>query len=86
MYITMMNVQDPRIALTSMMYDGVFERFPRLHVGTIESMAGWVGEWLERVDYRYKYLGHTSRMKHSAAEYSRATSGSAPIRRSGCSR
>ena len=69
MYITMMNVQDPRIALTTMMYDGVFERFPRLRVGTIESMAGWVGEWLERIDYRYKYLGHTSRMKHSAAEY-----------------
>jgi predicted TIM-barrel fold metal-dependent hydrolase len=69
MYITMMNVQDPRIALTTMMYDGVFERFPRLRVGTIESMAGWVGEWLERVDYRYRYLGNTSRMKHSAAEY-----------------
>ena len=61
MYITMMNVQDPRMALTSMMYDGVFERFPRLRVGTIESMAGWVGEWLERVDYRYKYLGHHGR-------------------------
>jgi uncharacterized protein len=69
MYITMMNVQDPRIALTSMMYDGVFERFPRLRVATIEAMAGWVGEWLERIDYRYKYLAHTSRMKRPAAEY-----------------
>ncbi|HZO82489.1 MAG TPA: amidohydrolase family protein [Candidatus Binataceae bacterium] len=69
MYITMMNVQDPRMALTSMMYDGVFERFPRLKVATIESMAGWVGEWLERIDYRYKYIGYTSRMKRSASEY-----------------
>ena len=66
----MMNVQDPRIALTSMMYDGVFERFPRLRVGTIESMAGWVGEWLERVDYRYASTSATPRgWCHSAAEY-----------------
>jgi predicted TIM-barrel fold metal-dependent hydrolase len=28
-----------------------------------------VGEWLERFDYRYKYLRHTSRMKRSASEY-----------------
>ncbi len=57
------------MALTSMMYDGVFERFPRLRVATIESMAGWVGEWLERIDYRYKYIGYTSRMKRPASEY-----------------
>ena len=46
-----------------MVVDGVFERFPRLRVATIEAMAGWVGEWLERIDYRYKYMGHTSAMK-----------------------
>jgi predicted TIM-barrel fold metal-dependent hydrolase len=32
-------------------------------------MAGWVGEWLERLDYRYRYMGHTSQMKRPAAEY-----------------
>lgn len=52
-----------------MMYDGVFERFPTLRVATIEAMVGWVGEWLERVDYRYKYMGHTSKMKRPASEY-----------------
>jgi hypothetical protein len=25
-----------------------------LRVATIEAMAGWVGEWLERFEYRYK--------------------------------
>jgi predicted TIM-barrel fold metal-dependent hydrolase len=69
MYFSMNLIQDPRQALTTMLVDGVFERFPRLRVATIEAMAGWVGEWLERVDYRYKYMGHTSGMKRTAAEY-----------------
>jgi predicted TIM-barrel fold metal-dependent hydrolase len=41
-----------------MVVDGVFERFPKLRVATIEAMVRWVGEWLERVAYRYKYMGH----------------------------
>ncbi len=69
MYLTMNLVQDPRQALTTMVYDGVFERFPKLRVATIEAMVGWVGEWLERLDYRYKYMGHTSQMKRPASEY-----------------
>src|SRR5579863_2359120 len=69
MYFTMSIIQDPRQALTTMMVDGVFERFPRLRVATVEAMAGWVGEWLERVDYRYKYMGHTSQMKRPIGEY-----------------
>ena len=36
---------------------------------TIEAMVGWVEEWLERIDYRYKYMGHTSQMKRPASEY-----------------
>jgi predicted TIM-barrel fold metal-dependent hydrolase len=62
-------IQDPRIALATMVYDGVFERFPRLREATIESMAGWVGEWLERFEYRYKYMKDTSRMKRPPSEY-----------------
>jgi uncharacterized protein len=69
MWVTMNVIQDPRIALATMVYDGVFERFPRLRVATIEGASGWVGEWLERFDYRYKYMKHTSRMKRPASEY-----------------
>lgn len=69
MYITMNVIQDPRMALTTMVYDGVFERFPALRVATIEAMVGWVGEWLERLNYRYKYMGHTSQMKRPATDY-----------------
>jgi uncharacterized protein len=69
MYFSMNLIQDPRQALTTMVVDGVFERFPRLRVATIEAMVGWVGEWLERVDYRYRYMGHTSQMRRPLAEY-----------------
>jgi len=69
MYVSMSVIQDPRMALTTMVYDGVFERFPRLRVATIESSSGWVAEWLDRLDYRYSYMGHTTRMKRSASEY-----------------
>ena len=69
MYVTMNIIQDPRQCLTTMLYDGVFERFPKLRVATIEAMAGWVGEWLERFEYRYKYMKVTSRMKRSPREY-----------------
>jgi len=61
-------MQDPRMALTTMVYDGVFERFPRLRVATIESASGWVAEWLDRLDYRYSYMGHTTQMKRPASE------------------
>ena len=44
MFITMNLIQDPRMALTTMVYDGVLERFPRLRGATIEAMVGWIGE------------------------------------------
>jgi predicted TIM-barrel fold metal-dependent hydrolase len=69
MYFTMSIIQDPRIALTTMVVDGVFERFPKLRVATVEAMVGWVGEWIERLNYRYSYMGHTSQMKRPADEY-----------------
>jgi predicted TIM-barrel fold metal-dependent hydrolase len=69
MWVTMNLIQDPRTALATIVYDGVFDRFPRLRVATIEAMAGWVGEWLERFEYRYKYMKHTSKMTRSPTEY-----------------
>jgi predicted TIM-barrel fold metal-dependent hydrolase len=69
MYLSMNVIQDPRMALTTMVYDGVFERFPRLRVATIEAASGWVVEWLDRLDYRYSYMGHSCQMKRPASEY-----------------
>lgn len=69
MYLSMNAIQDPRMALTTMVYDGVFERFPRLRVATIEAASGWIVEWLDRLDYRYSYMGHSCQMKRPASEY-----------------
>jgi uncharacterized protein len=44
----------PQIFLTAMIYDGVFERFPKLRGGVIESGAGWVPEFLRQLDFAYK--------------------------------
>lgn len=69
MFISMNVIQDPRMALSTMVYDGALERFPALRVGTVESMASWVGEWIERFEYRYQYMRHTSQMKRPIREY-----------------
>src|SRR5581483_10598884 len=69
MFISMNVIQDPRMALRTMVYDGEFERFPALRVATVEAMGSWVGEWIERFEYRYQYMRHTSQMKRPIREY-----------------
>lgn len=39
-----------RHAFTSLFQYGVFERFPELKVVILESGAGWIGYWLDRMD------------------------------------
>jgi predicted TIM-barrel fold metal-dependent hydrolase len=36
-----------------MIFTGVFERYPRLQVGTVEPELSWVPHFLERMDYTY---------------------------------
>jgi predicted TIM-barrel fold metal-dependent hydrolase len=42
-----------RHAFTSLFDWGVFDRFPRLRVVVLESGAGWIGYWLDRMDALY---------------------------------
>ena len=42
-----------RMSLGDMIYSGVFERYPKLHVGSIEMELSWVPHFLERMDYCY---------------------------------
>lgn len=44
----------PQEFLTALVYDGVFQRFPNLRGGVIESGAGWVPDFLRRIDYAFK--------------------------------
>jgi len=49
----------PQMWLTAMVYDGIFERFPNLRGGIIESGAGWAPEFLRELDLGLKSFGRT---------------------------
>ena len=42
-----------RNSLCDMIFTGVFERFPRLLVGSIEQELGWAPHFIDRLDYNY---------------------------------
>jgi predicted TIM-barrel fold metal-dependent hydrolase len=42
-----------RMALADMIFSGVFERYPRLKVGTVEQELSWIAHFLDRIDYTY---------------------------------
>ena len=44
-----------RIALTDMVYAGVFERHPDLRVCSVEHEGSWVFHLLQRLDWTYRY-------------------------------
>ena len=43
-----------RHAFTTLFDHGVFDRFPRLKIAVLESGAGWIGYWLDRLDAVYE--------------------------------
>jgi predicted TIM-barrel fold metal-dependent hydrolase len=49
----------PQQFLTSLVFDGVFERFPSLRGGVIELGAGWVPEYLRMLDMSQKIFKRT---------------------------
>ena len=42
-----------RMSLSHMILSGVFERYPKLQVGSIEMELSWVPHFLDRLDYNY---------------------------------
>jgi predicted TIM-barrel fold metal-dependent hydrolase len=42
-----------RHSLADLIFSGVFERFPRLRVGSVEHELGWIPFFLDRLDYAY---------------------------------
>ena len=41
----------PQLFLGVLIYDGLFDRFPKLRGGCIEQGAGWVVSWMHQLDY-----------------------------------
>jgi predicted TIM-barrel fold metal-dependent hydrolase len=63
----------PQMFLSAMVFDGVFERFPRLRGGIIELGAGWVPEFLRKLDRGQRIFGtndpQVATLKLKASEY-----------------
>ena len=41
------------MSISHMIFSGVFERYPKLQVGSVEMELSWVPHFLDRVDYNY---------------------------------
>jgi len=61
-----------RHAFTTLFQFGTFDRFPRLKIVVLESGAGWIGYWLDRMDgYRASVFGRAVPLKHKPSDYFR---------------
>jgi predicted TIM-barrel fold metal-dependent hydrolase len=61
-----------RHAFTTLFQFAVFDRFPRLKIIILESGAGWIGYWLDRMDgYASSLLGRAVPLKEKPSAYFR---------------
>ncbi|MGH7858852.1 MAG: amidohydrolase family protein, partial [Candidatus Binatia bacterium] len=61
-----------RHAFTTLFQFGVFDRFPRLKLVLLESGAGWIGYWLDRMDgYARSLVGGGVRLQERPSTYFR---------------
>jgi predicted TIM-barrel fold metal-dependent hydrolase len=44
-----------RLSLADIIFAGVFDRFPRLRVGSVEHEAAWLPFWLDTMDWTYQH-------------------------------
>jgi predicted TIM-barrel fold metal-dependent hydrolase len=50
--------------LASMIFDGVFDRFPKLRVGVIELGASWIISWMKQLDQSFKAFKRLQDLSH----------------------
>lgn len=61
-WFALVNIAQPiQKALASMMTCGTFYKFPRLRVILAEAKAGWIANFLEQLDSKYKLVGYLER-------------------------
>lgn len=62
-----------RQQFTTLFDYGVFDKFPRLKVLVLESGAGWIGYWLDRMDavYGHTFIGNRVPLQHRPSDYFR---------------
>ena len=47
------------VNFAGMLFNGVFDKYPKVRFGFMEAGAGWVPYWMERLDEHYEYLQPT---------------------------
>ena len=60
--------------LAAMIFDGVLERFPRLHIAVVELGASWIVSWMKQIDQSYRAfrrLQDLSQVKLQPSDYVR---------------
>ncbi|HUC33078.1 MAG TPA: amidohydrolase family protein [Ilumatobacteraceae bacterium] len=62
-----------RQQFTTLFDYGVFDKFPRLKILVLESGAGWIGYWLDRIDavYGHTFIGNRVPLEHKPSDYFR---------------
>ncbi|HTO71526.1 MAG TPA: amidohydrolase family protein [Myxococcota bacterium] len=60
-----------RHAFTTLFDYGVFDRFPQLRVVVLESGAGWIGYWMDRIDavYEATFIGERVPLAEKPSHY-----------------
>jgi predicted TIM-barrel fold metal-dependent hydrolase len=65
----------PELFLGALIFDGLFDRFPKLRGGCIEQGAGWVVSWLRQLDYGHRAFRRTEeplrKLRLTPSEYVR---------------
>jgi predicted TIM-barrel fold metal-dependent hydrolase len=65
----------PELFLGALIFDGLFDRFPKLRGGCIEQGAGWVVSWMRHLDYGQRAFRRTEEplrtLEHTPSEYVR---------------
>lgn len=65
----------PELFLGALIYDGIFDRFPKLRGGCIEQGASWVPSWMRHLDYGLRAFRRTEeplqRLEHQPSDYVR---------------
>ena len=58
----------PALFLGALIYDGLFDRFPKLRGGCIEQGAGWVVSWMHHLDYGLRAFRRTEEPLRNLAD------------------
>ena len=71
-YFVVMSCIAVQAAFTTLFQYGVFDTFPQLKIVILESSAGWISSWLDRMDAKFVSVGHHSRLKRCPSEIFRS--------------